>query len=94
MNSSDTRDSIWDGFWADIRRDYASTWPEFLAALRQIREGYWDMVAEMRQNKQFTRRMKQRATGVENPTRRQWRQALREFDKQQAAITEGTGEQE
>jgi hypothetical protein len=76
----DERDSIWDGFWADVRRDYAAIWPEFLATLRQVREEHWDLVAEMRANKQFTRRMKQRITGVDNPTRRQWRAACKALD--------------
>jgi hypothetical protein len=77
----DERDSLWTGFWGDVRRDYAAIRPEFLSALREVREKWWDMVAEIRQNKQFTRRMKQRATGAENPTRRQWREALREFGR-------------
>lgn len=62
-------------FWADVRRDYASTWPMLLNGLREAREGWRDLTAEIRQDRQFTRRMKQRITGVENPTRRQWREA-------------------
>jgi len=64
-------------FWADVRRDYASTWPMLLEALREIREDWRDTTAEMRQYRQLTRRMKQRITGVDNPTRGQWRKASR-----------------
>jgi hypothetical protein len=67
----------WNRFWADLRRDYAAVWPTMRNDLRQMREEWREMVAERRQDRQFTRRMKQRITGAENPTRRQWRKASR-----------------
>ncbi len=62
-----------DRFWADLRRDYASIWPTMRRELRAMREQWREMTAEMRQDRQLTRRLKQRITGLENPTRRQWR---------------------
>jgi hypothetical protein len=64
-------------FWADVRRDYASIWPEMRRALAEMCEGWWDLVADIRQDRQITRRMKQRITGLENLTRRQWRETSR-----------------
>ena len=64
-------------FWADVRRDYASTWPAMLDDLRSAREQWRELVAEIRQDRQLTRRMQQRITGSENPTRGQWRKASR-----------------
>lgn len=67
----------WNGFWADLRRDYASIWPTFRDGWGQVCEEWRELTAEMRQQRQLTRRMKQRITGVENPTRRQWRKVSR-----------------
>jgi hypothetical protein len=82
----DDRDSLWDGFWSDLRRDYASLWPEFLDGLREGRELWREAVAEFRQDRQFTRRMKQRITGVDNPTRRQWRDVCKAYDTEAREI--------
>jgi len=67
----------WSTFWADYRRDCASVWPEMLAAGREIREAWWETVAMIREDRHWTRRLKQSITGMENPTRRQWRTASR-----------------
>lgn len=85
--SSDQRPD-WSTFWADLRRDYAKLWPELLSAVREMRESWWDLNAEIRQGKQFTRRMKQRITGVDNPTKRQWRHASRALDAETREIKE------
>ena len=86
MNSDHRPD--WSTFWADVRRDYAAIWPDFRDLGREMREGWRGMVAEVRQERQFTRRMKQRITGVDNPTRRQWRHAGRALDAEAREIEE------
>ena len=75
-------------FWADVRRDYASTWPEMRRAFAEMREGWRETTAAIRQERQFTRRMKQRITGVDNPTRRQWRRVSRAIDSETREIEE------
>lgn len=65
----------WSRFWADVRRDYASVWPTMRSGLREMREDWWETVAMIREDRHWTRRLKQSITGVENPTRRQWRKA-------------------
>jgi hypothetical protein len=45
--------------------------------LRSVREQWCAFIAEIRQGRQLTRRMKQRIARAENPTRRQWRKASR-----------------
>jgi hypothetical protein len=65
------------GFWADLRRDHVALWQEVRDDLRTAREQCWEFIAEIRQGRQITRRMKQRITGVDNPTKRQWRNASR-----------------
>jgi hypothetical protein len=67
----------YEGFWADLRRDHVALWQEIRDDLRSAREQWWEMVADMRQGRQLTRRLKQVVTGVNNPTRRQWRTATR-----------------
>jgi hypothetical protein len=65
------------GFWADVRRDYASLWPEMRRGLLEVREQWRELVAERRQYRQLTRRMWQRITGAPDPTRRERRRASR-----------------
>src|SRR5690348_9929389 len=65
------------GFWADVRRDYASLWPEMRAAWREVREEWRETTAERRQYRQLTRRMWQRVTGKPDPSRRERRRAER-----------------
>lgn len=67
----------WKRFWADLRRDYASLWPEFRNGLREAREQWRETAAEVRQGRQLDRRMRQRITGTASPTRRQWREVSR-----------------
>lgn len=67
-------------FWAEVRRDYASLWPGAKRDLHAVREQWRDLIAEIRQSRQFDRRMKQRITGLENPTRRQFRKAAKPID--------------
>jgi hypothetical protein len=64
-------------FWADLRRDYASTWPMMRNGFLEAREQWRELIAEIRQDRQLTRRMKERITGTRNPTRRQWRKSSR-----------------
>jgi hypothetical protein len=75
-------------FWADLRRDYASLWPEIREGFRQAREQWRETTADRRQYKQFHRRMMQRATGLENPTRRDWRKASKAFIAEAREIEE------
>jgi hypothetical protein len=64
-------------FWADVRRDYASIWPSMRNGFLEAREHWREIIAEIRQQRQLTRRMKERITGIRNPTRRQWREGSR-----------------
>jgi hypothetical protein len=82
------RREVSDGFWADLRRDYASMWPTVLREMRSAREQWRELTAQIRQDRQLTRRMKQRATGEKNPTRRQWRKASRAFAVEAREIEE------
>jgi hypothetical protein len=70
--------SRWNGFWAQFRRTYATLWPEMRDSWREQREQWWETIAEIRQARQLDRGAKQRITGLQNPTRRQVRHALRE----------------
>lgn len=45
-----------------------------------MREQWREFIAQVRQSRQFDRRMKQRITGLENPTRRQFRKAAKPID--------------
>lgn len=103
MTSSTDQDEpagFWAQFRADVRRDYASAWREFLDGGREVREQWRELTAMIRQDRQLTRLMKQRITGVENPTRRQWRAACKALDakaREKAAVTAAPiteGEQE
>jgi len=70
----------WSGFWAQVRRDYASLWPEMRDSWRDMREQGRETTAEVRQARQFDRRIRQRITGLQNPTRQQFRRAARQID--------------
>lgn len=65
------------GFWADVRRNYVSLWPEICTAWQEVREEWRETIAERRQYRQLTRRMWQRITGKPDPTRRERRHASR-----------------
>jgi hypothetical protein len=67
----------YNGFWADVRRDYAALWQEIRSDCRAAREQWWEMVAQIREDRHWTRRLKQVVTGVENPTRKQFRDVSR-----------------
>ena len=78
----------WSTFWADLRRDYASLGTEIREGFGQAREQWRELIAVIRQDKQFHRRMMQRATGLENPTRRDWRKASKAFMAEAREIEE------
>lgn len=50
-------------FWADVRHDYATLWPQIRDSWREMREEWREMTAERRQYRQLTHRMWQRVTG-------------------------------
>jgi hypothetical protein len=50
-------------FWADLRRDYASTWPMMRNGFLEAREQWRELIAEIRQDRQLTRRMKRGSRG-------------------------------
>jgi hypothetical protein len=64
-------------FWSEVRRDYASLWPQIRDGWREMREEWRELVAERRQYRQLTRRMWQRVTGKPDPTRRERRRTQR-----------------
>lgn len=64
-------------FWAGVRRDYASIWPKMRKGFLEAREEWRELTAEIRQDRQLMRRMKERITGTRNPTRREWRRSSR-----------------
>ena len=73
----DTKPPPWRGWreeWRIARDECRAARDE---ARDEAREQWWDLIAEMRQERQITRRMWQRATGKPNPTRRERRRALR-----------------
>ena len=69
-------------FWAEVRRDYVSLWPGTKRDFNAARDQWREFIAEIRQGRQLDRRMKQRITGLENPTRRQFRKAAKPIDQE------------
>jgi hypothetical protein len=67
-------------FWSDLRRDRVSLWPGIQQDFADAREKWREFIAEVRQRRQLDHRMKQRITGVENPTPRQFRDAVKSID--------------
>lgn len=71
-------------FWADVRHDYATLWPQIRDSWREMREEWREMTAERRQYRQLTHRMWQRVTGKPDPTRRAERAIIAEADELEA----------
>ena len=67
-------------FWSGLRRDHDSLWPGIQQDFSDAREKWREFIAEVRQRRQLDHRMKQRITGVENPTPRQFRNAVKSID--------------
>ena len=67
-------------FLSDVRRDSMSLWPGIKQDFCDVREKWREFTAEVRQRRQLDRRMMQRITGEENPTPRQFRDAVKSID--------------
>jgi hypothetical protein len=67
-------------FLSDVRRDSISLWPGIQQDFHEAREKWREFIAEVRQRRQLDHRMKQRITGVENPSPRQFRDAVKSID--------------
>jgi hypothetical protein len=67
------------GGWGGLRAEYRAA---AVQARADAAEGWWDLVAELRQYRQWRRRAHQLISGKVNPTRRDVRQAEREWKAQ------------
>jgi hypothetical protein len=67
MKRDGARDSRWSGFWAQFIRDCAVSWREIRDSWREMREKGRETTAEIRQARQFDRRIRQRITGFAEP---------------------------
>lgn len=72
-----TKPAAWRGIREEWRAARAEAIGEMRAARDEAIESWREMTAEIRQDRQITRRMWQRITGKPNPTRRERRDAER-----------------
>jgi len=65
------------GGWDGLRAEYRATFTDMRQEWQQAGEEWQETIAQIRQDKQLTRRMHQRITGKDSPTRREIRQVER-----------------
>ena len=65
----------WRGYWAEMRHEFRQDWLE-------TREEWRDHLAEWRECRHWDLIVKRKITGKQDPTRKDVRQAVREYRKE------------
>lgn len=83
MRTRDRTASRWRGYWAELRHDYRQMIPGMRESWHQAQEEWRETQAAIREARHWDWRLRQKITGLQAPTRKDVRQAVRAQRRQE-----------